>query len=454
MVANEAEGRAEALRRIAACRSAQAEELRSWRAAAHGARRRARWRRCASSAGCDGCSSDRAPRPAKSRNSRSQTKRKNPKRVQRARRAARRSIRRAARDLSGLISRSMSCAICRPRQQSSSTSPASTCPTTASGPPGRRRSPASATSPASTCRTTASGPPGRRRSPASSTSPASTCPVQRHRGRRGAGARRPPQPHQPRPGGTASGPPGAGARRPPQPHQLDLSNGIGAAGAQALAGLRNLTSLDLSGQRHRGRRGAGARRPPQPHQPRPVAQRHRGRRGAGARRPPSTSPASTCRERHRGRRGAGARRPPSTSPASTCPTTASGPPGRRRSPASSTSPASTSGTTTSGTSRPTRFIAQPEERSICRVPPQSSRAGILDAAVTARGHPSRRQPAGGAGRNPVEAQQRQLPAPAARPSCGSHRRRRCRWRRQAHDLGQRAGRQDANLPAVARRELR
>jgi Leucine-rich repeat (LRR) protein len=39
---------------------------------------------------------------------------------------------------------------------------------------------------------------------------------------------------------------------------LNLSgNDIGAEGAQALKGLVNLTSVDLGGQPHRGRRGAG-----------------------------------------------------------------------------------------------------------------------------------------------------------------------------------------------------
>jgi hypothetical protein len=52
-----------------------------------------------------------------------------------------------------------------------------TLPATASGMRGRRRSRASSTSPASTWGTTTSGPRGRRRSRASSISPASTCPA-------------------------------------------------------------------------------------------------------------------------------------------------------------------------------------------------------------------------------------------------------------------------------------
>jgi Ran GTPase-activating protein (RanGAP) involved in mRNA processing and transport len=63
-------------------------------------------------------------------------------------------------------------------------------------------------------------------------------------------------------------------------------------------------------------------------------------------------------------------------------------------------------------------------------------------------------PKGRTNRNPVQRQRGQLPGPAASTSWGSYRRRPSRGRCEAHDPGQRAGRQDANLSATARRELR
>jgi len=63
----------------------------------------------------------------------------------------------------------------RRRSRASSSSPASSWGATTSGTRGRRRSRASSTSTASSCGATTSGPRGRRRSRASSTSPVSTC---------------------------------------------------------------------------------------------------------------------------------------------------------------------------------------------------------------------------------------------------------------------------------------
>jgi Leucine-rich repeat (LRR) protein len=59
-------------------------------------------------------------------------------------------------------------------------------------------------------------------------------------------------------------------------------NGIGDEGAQALKGLVNLTSLNLHGN---GIGDAGAQRPRQPRRPQLGPQRHRGRGSAGAQRP-------------------------------------------------------------------------------------------------------------------------------------------------------------------------
>ena len=101
----------------------------------------------------------------------------------------------------------------------------STCTATRSGPMGRRRSRALPRLPASCCPATASGPMGRRRSRASPGAHKPRPVRQPHRSRRGAGAQRSHRPYR---------------------LQLWGGNNIGAEGAQALTGLTDLTSLDLS----------------------------------------------------------------------------------------------------------------------------------------------------------------------------------------------------------------
>ena len=111
--------------------------------------------------------------------------------------------------------------------------------------------------------------------------------LQPDRGRGGAGAQGPRQPRQPRPVRQRDrGRGGAGAQGPRQPHQpqpgRQPDRGRGGAGAQ---GPRQPHQPQPGLQPDRGRGGAGAQGPRQPHQPQPGLQPDRGRGGAGAQGP-------------------------------------------------------------------------------------------------------------------------------------------------------------------------